>query len=290
MKPSLVCLWLLFICSFTIARSADPEVVFLWEGVAPGSEGHTGEEILRLSDSGERIVSNVHRPSLTVYLPAPATELAPAVLIIPGGGHREIWTDHEGHNVARWLSARGIAAFILKYRLARQEGSPYSVEHSVADGKRAVRVLRHHAARWRVDPERLGVIGFSAGGQLAARVALAVDGGEAQAADLVERHGTRLAFQALMYPAFPDVIQPTKESPPAFLCWGYEDYAMIADGMGRVYPRFRDAGVPVEMHVYSNAGHGFGLRANDTSPAGKWIERFHEWLGSRGLIGASVER
>jgi len=87
-----------------------------------------------------------------------------------------------------------------------------------------------------------------------------------------------------VYPAHPEVIQPTGSSPTAFLCWGYGDFPMIADGMGSVYSRFRAAGVPVEMHVYSDAGHGFGVRANDSSPAGRWIERFYEWLGSRGLL------
>lgn len=284
LRTSAYCLALL-IASAVPTRATDPDVVFLWDGAAPGSEGQTGEEIVRLSETGERVVTNVHRPSLTVYPAKDATGPALTVLIIPGGGHREIWTDHEGHNVARWLSARGITAAMLKYRLPRQEGSRYTVEeHEVADAKRAIRVLRHHAARWQVDPSRIGVIGFSAGGELAARVALAVDAGDPVAADPIERHGAQLAFQALMYPAHPEVIQPTTGSPTAFLCWGFEDIPMIADGMASVYSRFRDAGVPVEMHVYSDAGHGFGVRANDTSPAGKWIERFHEWLGSRGLL------
>jgi endo-1,4-beta-xylanase len=268
------------------ARGAEPEVVRLWEGAAPGSEGQTGEETVRLTDSGERVISNIHRPSLTAYLPAQTSAPAPAVLIIPGGGHREIWSDHEGHNVARWLSARGIAAFMLKYRLARQEGSPYTIEqHEVADGKRAIRLLRHNAARWRIDPARIGVIGFSAGGELAARVALAPDDGDPAATDPIERQSARLAFQALMYPGRPEIIQPTKDAPPAFVCWGYGDtIRAISDGLGGVYARFRSAGVPLEMHVYSEAAHGFGLRANDASPAGKWIERFYEWLGSRGLL------
>ncbi|HEX2101913.1 MAG TPA: alpha/beta hydrolase, partial [Candidatus Synoicihabitans sp.] len=196
----------------------------------------------------------------------------------------EIWTDHEGYNVARWLNDRGIAAFMLKYRLPRQENSPYTKTHQLSDGLRAVRTLRQHAHRWRIDPERIVVIGFSAGGELAARVALADDRGDPNAADSVDRQGTRVALQALMYPAHPEIIQPTKDSPPAFLCWGFQDYPMIADGMGGVYSRFRAAGVPVEMHVYSDAGHGFGVRNHDASPAGKWIERFHEWLGSRGLL------
>jgi endo-1,4-beta-xylanase len=252
--------------------------------MAPGSEGQTGEEIAKLSDGGERIVSNVHRPSLTVYLPTAPTEPTLAVLIVPGGGHREIWTDHEGHNVARWLRKRGVAAFMLKYRLPRQEGSPYTIEHEVADGKRAIRILRQRAAQWRIDPARIGMIGFSAGGELTARVAVAPDDGDPDASDLVERQSTRLAFQALMYPAHPEVIQPASDAPPAFLCWGFEDFPMISEGMGSVYARFRDAGVPVEVHVYSTAGHGFGIRAHDTSPAGKWIDRFYEWLGAQDLL------
>jgi acetyl esterase/lipase len=276
----------LIIVSASIAtvRGAEPEVVYLWDGVAPGSEGQTGEEIVRLSDAGERVITNVHRPSLTVYPADGAAGPALTVLIIPGGGHREIWTDHEGHAIARWLSTRGITAAMLKYRLPRQEASPYTTEHQVIDGQRALRVLRHQAAHWQIDPARIGVIGFSAGGELAARLALAAAEGDPAAANPVDRHSTRLAFQALMYPAHPEIIQPAKDAPTAFLCWGFGDFPMISDGMGGVYARFRAVGVPVEMHVYSDAGHGFGLRAHDTSPAGKWIERFHEWLGSRGLL------
>lgn len=280
------CILSLFIASAVLARGAEsePEVVYLWDGVAPGSEGQTGEEVVQLSDAGEHIVTNIHRPSLTMYPAEGATARALTVLVIPGGGHREIWTDHEGHNVARWLSARGITAAMLKYRLPRQEGSPYTIEHEVADAKRAIRVLRHQAARWRIDPARIGAIGFSAGGELAARLALAADEGDPAAADPIEQQSTRLAFQALMYPAHPEIIQPTKDAPPAFLCWGFRDFPMIADGMGSVYSRFRAVEVPVEMHVYADAAHGFGVRPNDTSPAGKWIERFFEWLGSRGLL------
>jgi endo-1,4-beta-xylanase len=280
------CILALLIASSTVARGGEsrPEVKFLWTGVAPGSEGHDGEEIVRLTDNGEHIVTNVHRPSLTVYSAQGATGPALTVLIIPGGGHREIWTDHEGHNVARWLSARGITAVMLKYRLAQQEKSPYTIETEVADAKRAVRVLRYNSDRWHIDPARIGVIGFSAGGELAARLAVATDDGDPAAADPIDRESTHLAFQALMYPSHPEIIQPTKDAPPAFLCWGFADIPMIADGMGGVYARFRTVGVPVEMHVYADAHHGFGLRANDPSPAGKWIDRFYEWLDERGLV------
>ncbi len=274
----------LLLVSIATVHASAPETVLLWDGVAPGSEGQTGDEIVRLSDTGEHIVSNVHRPSLTVYLPETAATPTLAVLIIPGGGHREIWTDHEGHNVAHWLNAHGIAGFMLKYRLPEQAGSPYKLQHEVADAVRAVRVLRQNAERWHIDPVRIGVIGFSAGGELAARVALAADAGNPKAADPVERQSSRVAFQALLYPAHPEIIEPTKNAPPAFLCWGFRDFPMIADGMGSVYSRFRAAEVPVEMHVYADAGHGFGIRPRDTTPAGNWIDRFYEWLDARGLL------
>ena len=302
------CLLLLITVFAATVHSAEPEVVPLWDGVPPGSEGQTGEEIVRLSDGGERIVSNVHRPSLTVY-PAQGgtatTALAPAVLIVPGGGHRERHAQqtrggrgpHRAEPVDRLLgqplAERHPAQRVedpRELRLPRQEGSPYTIEHEVADGKRAIRVLRQRAAEWRIDPARIGMISFSAGGELTARVAVAADDGDPDAADPVERQGTRLAFQALMYPAHPEVIQPAAGAPTAFLCWGFTDFPMIADGMGGVYARFRAARVPVEMHVYFNAGHGFGIRANDTSPAGKWIDRFYEWFGSLGLLNADGSR
>ncbi len=266
------------------AAPAHP-VVPVWPGVPPGSNGKTGDEAVRLTDEGEHIISNVHRPSLTVYLPdGPATSTA-AVLVIPGGGHRELWMDHEGYNVAAWLSAHGIAAFILKYRLARHEGSTYSIAgDEVADATRAMRLIRSRAAEWKVDPQRLGILGFSAGGELAARTSQTADAGEPNASDVVARESAKPAFQALLYPGNPEIIQPTRDSPPTFLCWGFQDGPGIADGLSNAYARFRAVGVPLEMHEYSEAGHGFGLRAGDHSPAGKWIERFHEWLCSRGVL------
>lgn len=277
---------LLFASVFALSYADSPEVLYLWKAAAPGSEGRTGDEIERLTNTGEHIITNVHRPSVIVYLPAPSPQPAPAVLIIPGGGHRELWMDHEGHNVARWLSSRGIAAVILKYRLPGQEGSPYKIADEVTDGKRAIRVIKSNANRWHIDPARIGVLGFSAGGELAARLALPDDTGEPAAQDTIDRLSARIAFQALIYPAHPEIIQPTKDSPTAFLCWGYNDMPMIADGMGSVYSRFRAVHVPVEMHVYSEAGHGFGLRANDTAPSSKWIDRFYEWLVSRRLLNS----
>jgi dienelactone hydrolase len=262
-----------------LASAAEREVVRLWSGTAPGSEGRTAEEKVRIAEGGDHVVTSVHQPSLTVYLPEGSTPTA-AVLVIPGGGHRELWMDHEGYNVAQWLADRGIAAFILKYRLAREEGSTYKVDvESLQDAQRALRTIRHRAAEWRVDPARLGVLGFSAGGELAALAAArGSDAPSNQGADVIDALSSRVAFQALIYPGRSDSILPEPSSPAAFLLCGANDRPDISEGLAKVYLRFKTAKVLVELHIYAHAGHGFGVRpTNHTSSAG-WIDRFREWL------------
>jgi endo-1,4-beta-xylanase len=271
------------------ALAADaPLVVPLWSGEAPGSEGQTAPEKVKLSPDGEHIVSSIHRPSLTAYLPAAGQATGAGVVICPGGGHRELWMDHEGYNVARWLADHGIAAFILKYRLARDEGSTYQVSvHSLADAQRAIRLVRSRSAEWGVDPARLGIIGFSAGGELAALAAMRFAGPAPRDGDAVDRLDARPSFQALIYPGSPDTILPARDSPPAFLACGYDDGAEISQGLPRVYLRFKMVNVPAELHIFTGAGHGFGLRATNQFPAGAWPDRFREWLADRGFLAAA---
>jgi endo-1,4-beta-xylanase len=268
-------------------RAADEAtVVPLWPGDAPGSEGQTAPEKVRLTPDGEHVISSIHHPSLTVYLPPADQATGAAVVICPGGGHKELWMDHEGYNVARWLSAHGMAAFILKYRLAKDEGSPYRVEvESLADAQRALRLVRSRASEWGVDPARIGIIGFSAGGELAALAAMKSGGPAVANGDAVDKLDDRPAFQALIYPGNPDSILPARDAPPAFLVCGYDDRPDISQGLARVYLRFKQIGVPAELHIFTGAGHGFGLRATNHFPAGEWPERFREWLADRGFLG-----
>jgi len=262
-----------------------PPVIPVWPGDAPGSEGKIGEERMRLSPEGEHILSGIHHPSLTVFLPPRNGATGAAVVICPGGGHRELWMDHEGYNVARWLAEHGIAGFVLKYRLAREEGSTYKVAvHALVDVQRAVRLVRSRAAEWGVDPARVGVMGFSAGGELAALASMHVLSGVDGAADPVERQSSRPAFQALLYPGIPESIVPAPDSPPAFLVCGYDDAPNISEGLALAYVRFKQAGVAAELHIFTGAGHGFGLRASNHFPAGAWPERFREWLAERGFL------
>ncbi|MDQ3011257.1 MAG: alpha/beta hydrolase [Acidobacteriota bacterium] len=262
-----------------------PKEILLWPNGAPGSEGKTGEEAVRVTEDGEHVVTNVHRPSLTPYLPAKDKATGAAVIIAPGGGHREMWVDHEGHNLARWLSGRGVAAFVLKYRLAREPNSTYKIdEHALADTQRAIRLVRSRAGEWGIVPARIGVMGFSAGGELAALASMRFDGGSKEATDAIERENSRPDFQALIYPGSSGRIVPTKDSPPVFLVCGYKDRPDISTGLAQVYLKFKEAGVPAELHIYANIGHGFGMRDKNRSAAGGWPARFEEWVSDLGFL------
>jgi endo-1,4-beta-xylanase len=269
----------------SLAVATEPPVVLLWPNGAPGSEGKPAEEAMRLSPTGERVVSSVHRPSLTVYLPSKDTATGAAVVIAPGGGHRELWTDHEGHNIAKWLSGRGVAGFVLKYRLAREKESTYTVEgHALADTQRAVRVARSRATEWGIDPERIGVMGFSAGGELAALASVRYTAASEGATDPIERLSSKPAFQALIYPAIPRDMPLSKDTPPAFLVCGENDRQNISQGLPELYLALKRAGASAELHVYAGVGHGFGMRETTKGAVASWTTRFNEWLDSSGFL------
>jgi acetyl esterase/lipase len=258
--------------------------VLLWPGGAPGSEGQRGSETVRLNEHGEHIVSNVHAPSITLFLPVRAAAPTAAVVVIPGGGHTELWMDHEGNNVAAFLAEHGVAAAVLKYRLARAPGSTYTVEgNSLADVQRAIRMVRSLAVKWNIDPGRVGVMGFSAGGELAALAATRYDSGSLSAADSIEQQSSRPRFQALLYPAIPAGMTLSSNTPPAFLLGGADDQPAISQGLAELYLRLRRVAAHAELHIYDGAGHGFGLRAVNTGPVAAWPNRFLEWLEQQGL-------
>jgi endo-1,4-beta-xylanase len=262
-----------------------PAEIPLWTNGAPGSEGKTDKEVVTRSASGELSVRSIHSPSLTPWLPAKGRETGTAMLVIPGGGHRVLAITHEGYNVAEWLSERGIAAFVLKHRLARETNSTYRIEvEALADTKRAMRLIRSRAAEWGIDPARVGAIGFSAGGELVNLVCARFDDGQPGATDPIERQPCRPNFQALIYPGRSGDIQPTNGFPPVFLACSYTDRKDISEGLAETYLRFKRAGVPAELHIYSTGGHGFGLRASDKKPVGAWITRFDEWMVDSGFV------
>lgn len=263
------------------AGPAGRPVVFLWPGVAPGSEGKSGEEKVRVQES-DRIVSGVHRPSIAVYLPAKETASGAAVIVAPGGSYRELWITHEGYRVAEWLSQHGIAGFVLKYRLPREAGSTYTVEGTaLSDMQRAIRTVRAHAAEWGIDPRRIGVMGFSAGAHLAGLAAAHYDDAPKPAGDDIDRQSARPAFQALIYPPKLEVTY-SADTPQAFLACGGAD--QVAADMPNLYQALKKAGVATELHIYAGVGHGFGIRAGNPPSVAGWIERFRDWMSDRGLL------
>lgn len=265
--------------------AAEPAEILLWPKGAPGSEGKTEKEVVEKSANGERKVWSIHSPSITPYLPAKGKATGAAVIIAPGGAHRFLCVDHEGYYVAQWFSERGIAAFVLKNRLAKETNSTYKIEvEALADMQRAVRLVRNRAKEWNINPQSIGVMGFSAGGELAALVSARFDGGKADSADLVERESCKPDFQALIYPGRSRDIQPTKDQPPVFLACGYNDRPDISEGLAELYLRYKKAGVPAELHIYSSAGHGFGLRESSRGAVAGWTARFSDWLGDRGFL------
>ena len=264
--------------SWTATRE-QPTVITLWPSGAPGSVADGGAEKVRVTGQGERVVSNVHNPSLTPYIPTGDDATGAAVIIAPGGGHRELWSDHEGHNLGKWLMERGVAAFVLKYRLAEEKGSKYTVDdHALADLQRSIRLVRSRAIEWNITTSSVGVLGFSAGGELVALSGMRFDAGEANASEKIEQQSCRPDFTALIYPGRSRRYEPHKDSPPVFIACGYRDRPDISKGMADVYLKYKEAGVPAELHIYANAGHGFGVRERNTGAAAKWPQRFEEWL------------
>lgn len=260
------------------AFRTDAPMIRIWPGVAPGSEGKTAPE--RWVEGGTpdafHRVTDIHQPSLTIYLPAKDKATGAAVIIAPGGGHHYLVVDLEGELVAKKLNEMGVAAFVLRSRLARADGSTYKVEvESLADMQQAIRVVRDRAQEWGVNPARVGVMGFSAGGQLAALAENKFDA------------TTRPDFAVLGYPAYIGAnTMVAKEAPPTFMF--VDDDDGFATGAGEYYLALRKAKISAEFHVFRRGGHGVGAtgRTPDFEKLGvaKWPELLGIWLGDLGLL------
>lgn len=268
-----------------MVSGAEPERIMLWPNGAAGSEARKNEPEKVDRANGTCNVTNVHAPSITPYFPKPEVATGTAIIIAPGGGHRMLCLGHEGDSLAEWFAEHGIAAFVLRYRLAREEGSQYTVDdHAMADTRRALRLVRSRASEWKIDQDRIGILGFSAGGELAALAAMENDAGKSEGADAVERVSCRPDFQVLIYPGSSHRFTVTKGMPPAFIALGAKDRDDISLGMAKLYLQYKEVGVPCELHIYSNAGHGFGYRADAKHAAAQWPLRLREWLVDSKLL------
>jgi endo-1,4-beta-xylanase len=265
-----------------------PPAIPLWPGGAPGSEGQTApEKVIIREEPGISfpVVTNIHKPSITAFLPDKDIASGAAVIIAPGGGHQFLSIDHEGYGVARYLAEHGVAGFVLKYRLARAQGSPYKVDvHALMDAQRAIRLIRSRADEWGIDSHRVGILGFSAGGEVAVLAATRFGDPVKGSFDVVDQLDCRPDFFSLIYPGLPgDGVKISKDVPEAFLACAYDDRPTMSTGLATLFINLKAAGVPAELHVYNSGGHGFGIRPGPLAAAG-WPARFVEWMKDRGLL------
>ena len=270
------------------------KVVTLWPKGSPALRAMPGsdkpEEFTTPKNRPERVltVTNIHNPSIEVHL-APAKKAnGMAVIVVPGGGNKTCVVASEGTDIAEWLNGLGIHAFIERYRLR-----PYdSTKDALADTKRAFRVIRANAKEWGVDPKRVGIMGFSAGGEQAAWVTLKFDEGDSKAADPIEKESCRPDFSVLVYPGWlrMDLTGVPKNTPPTFLTSAGIDDAFHARQSVEFYDALFKANIPVELHIYGHGGHGGGISPRKGIPFGTWQVRFVEWAKDLGMMEAKTKR
>ena len=258
------------------------QVVPLWEKGAPGFEAKRNEPEL----AKDYWVKNIHNPSLTVYLPPKEIANGAAVIICPGGGFRELVFNAEGIEPAVYLNKLGIAALVLKYRLPREPRSPYDIDiHVRQDAYRAMRLARSRAKEWSIDPKRIGMLGFSAGGEVVSLVAYASGEGDSKAVDPIDRLNGKPNFMMMVYPGphgTPEIIPA--DAPPAFLLVANDDQG-AAQVIFNLLQRFRAAKVPVEAHIFGKGGHAFnmGYRSKLATLKG-WPQRMADWLADNDFL------
>ena len=263
-------------------------VIPLWEAGAPGF-GY-------LKNQPEKAahwwVRSVHHPSLTVFKPEPGSANGTAVIIAPGGGHENLVFHAEGTDAGRFFAKRGVTAFVLKYRLAREAGSPYKLDiHPQQDAYRAIRTVRHRAAEFGIDPARIGMMGFSAGGEVAASVAYGSGAPGAGALDAIDKTNGKPNFQVLVYPGPLGV--PSKingDAPPAFMVAAMDDPCCVKPliELTRLY---HEAKVPADIHIFHKGDHGFNMGYRTTQHGLRaWPDRLADWLLDAGWLEAKSEK
>lgn len=275
---------LLLLATAALALAAEPPVIPLYEGPAPGSESWNWPETEQPSKDAIRRLANITKPTLTVYQPDKSKANGTAVVVAPGGGFVILAINHEGEDVAKWLNEQGVTAFVLKYRVARtgDEGSKdkeegmrrrqEAMKFGAADGLAAVKLVRSRAAEWGIRPDRIGILGFSAGGYVTVRTAL--DG----------RGNSRPDFAVPVYPyTAGDLTAPPSPMPLCIIHADDDKGVPVAKHSIPLYLSWKTAGAPVEMHIYAKGGHGFGMHKKNL-PVDGWTTRVKEWMAAQGLL------
>lgn len=300
------------LCMATIALSAllasaeTNDVLQLWPGIAPGAEKW---QQLKVTDD------TLIRPTLTIFLPPKGKANGSAVLVCPGGGYLNCMYTYEGYDIARWFNKRGVAAFVLRYRRpVMDKDRLYDHTIPATDASRAIHLIRSRATEWNINPQKVGIIGFSAGGHLAATMTVHFDAGKPDAADPIDRQSSRPDFSVLVYavinmnddnlghvgsrknligdPANPKLadyysceLQVPTNAPPTFLVTGANDKTVKAENSVRMYQALKQAGVPAELHIFENGPHGFGMTNRKLPVTDYWPTLLEAWLRQHGFVG-----
>jgi acetyl esterase/lipase len=286
----------------SLGRTADPggpgaKTLELWPGTPPGENGSIGEEVAKTKGDPPVVTSltNVTKPTLTIHRPDRNNDTGVAIVVCPGGAYTNLAWDHEGEQVARWLNSIGVTAALLKYRVPRRPDTPKGQPpvQALMDAQRAMSLVRNNASAWGIDAKRVGILGFSAGGHLGAWVSTNYDKRSYDAIDAADGADTRPDFAVLVYPGgvlqrdtekLAPEIRVSAQTPPTLLVCATDD--RLSENSVFLYLALKRAGVPVEMHLYTKGGHGFGLRPS-SNPCSTWPQRCEDWLRAQQILKAN---
>jgi acetyl esterase/lipase len=299
LKLVVVAVWISAFGSSQAGASERGKVIELWPAAAPGEKGDIGQEQNMTRPDGRLVagkpvirLGNVSKPTITIYRPSAKHNTGTAIMICPGGAYSIVATDLEGTEVCKWLNSIGITGVILKYRVPKREGDDAHVL-PLQDAQRALGLIRHQAKQWGIKPDRIGALGFSAGGHLVASLSNNYGQRRYPKVDEADAASCRPDFTLLMYPAYlleskdSNKLAPemkiTEQTPPTFIAMAADDKLGIANALYYSLT-LTQAKVPFELHVYSTGGHGFGLRPQKGLPASSWPQRAAEWLATQKLL------
>jgi acetyl esterase/lipase len=280
-------------------QAPPPQVIQLWPDSPPGDTSSIGEEkATKLSDGKTAGLTNISHPTITVHRPDPKMDTGLAIVVCPGGGYNMLAWDHEGEQVVEWLNKIGVTAVLLKYRVPRRADTPKNEppKQALMDAQRALALTRSHASEWGIDPKRIGILGFSAGGHLSVWTATNADQRAYQPIDDSDKADVRPDFAVVIYPGgvvkrgtseLSPEIHIDAQTPPMFIEMSNDD-PVGPENAVQLYLALKNAKVPAELHIYATGGHGYGMRKSE-NPCATWPQRCEDWLRNQNLLKPAAQ-